>query len=134
MKTHFTEKNLEAFIQMTRIYNSERELKRIPLDAEAHLLDLIRTGKYKEIKCPSYTKLSENISPMAGDDLTSYRYLVIAAITLSVVLLWKVAWNRIWYLIPLILCLISYLRQKQWKISTKFIRWPAPTMPDRYIC
>ncbi len=82
MKTHFTEKNLEAFIQMTRIYNSERELKRIPLDAEAHLLDLIRTGKYKEIKCPSYTKLSENISPMAGDDLTSYRYLVIAAITL----------------------------------------------------
>jgi len=82
MKTHFTEKDLEAFMHMTRIYNNEREFKRIPLDAEAHILHLIRTGKYKEVNCPSYGRLMENISPMAGDEITSYRYLVIAAITL----------------------------------------------------
>lgn len=82
MKPKFTEKTLENFIEMTRLYNNERELRRIPLNAEKHILDLIRTGKYKEIKCPTYQRLGENLGHMAGDDLTIYRYLVIAAITL----------------------------------------------------
>lgn len=82
MKPKFTEKILESFIDMNRLYNNEHQLRRIPLDAEKHLLDLIRNGKYKEVKCHTFQRLGENLGHMAEDDLTIYRYLVIAAITL----------------------------------------------------
>nr|WP_302111043.1 AraC family transcriptional regulator [uncultured Acetatifactor sp.] len=82
MASKFTEKTLESFMDMMRIFNNERQMQRIPLDAENHLLNLIRTGKYQEVKCPAYQKIRENIGPMAGDELTIYRYLAVAAITL----------------------------------------------------
>lgn len=78
----YTEKTLETFMNSVRLFNNERQMQRIPLDAETHMLNLIRSGKYQEIKCPAYHRLRENLGPMAGDDLTIYRYLVVASITL----------------------------------------------------
>ncbi|MCM1220038.1 MAG: AraC family transcriptional regulator [Lachnospiraceae bacterium] len=82
MELKFTEKILEIFMDNMRIFNNERQMQRIPLDAEAHILNLIRTGKYQEIKCPPFHRLRDNVGPIARDDLTNYRYLVIASITL----------------------------------------------------
>lgn len=82
MRQKFTEKVLEAFIDSTRLFNSERQMERIPLDAEANIINKIRAGKYREIKCPSYDKLRDNIGVMARDELTNYCYLVVSSIAL----------------------------------------------------
>ena len=82
MKQKITEKTLETFIDLMRIRNDENHLKRIPMEAEYNLLNLIRQGRYQDIKLPPYQRLQENIGKMALDDLTSYRYLAISAVAL----------------------------------------------------
>lgn len=83
MNRKFSEKEIDKLLSKYKFDNSEKNLQRLPLQREAHLQDLIRQGKYKEIKIKDFSELAPNFGQAAQDIKKHYEYYTAAAITVS---------------------------------------------------
>lgn len=77
-----TEKQIQNAVTMLRLRNSEIDFQRIPMDAERRLADLVRQGKYQEIKVSPFEKMEDNLGMMAKDRMTKFTYMVVASISM----------------------------------------------------
>ena len=77
-----TEKQIETLIDLVRLRNGENEFQRIPVEAEAELLNKIRQGDYENIHIAPFSRMEENLGAMALDKKTGYTYLTVSAIAL----------------------------------------------------
>lgn len=77
-----TEKQLETFIDLVKFRNAENQFQRIPFEAETDLLNKIRQGDYENILISPFSRMDENLGPIALDKKTGYTYLTVTAIAL----------------------------------------------------
>lgn len=77
-----TEKQVETFIDLIKFRNAENQFQRIPFEAEANLLNKIRQGDYENIRISPFSRMDENLGPMALDKKTGYTYMAVTAIAL----------------------------------------------------
>ena len=73
---------IENIISMQKLRNSELDFRRIPMEAENNMLDLIRQGRYEDIHIASFPRINDNIGMMAKDAFTSLSYLVVSAVAI----------------------------------------------------
>ena len=77
-----TEQQLESFLDLNRLQQSETQFQRIPLEAESNLFNKVRQGDYKNIQLSAFSKMEDNLGRMAIDKKTGYIYLTVSAIAL----------------------------------------------------
>ena len=77
-----TEDTVNTAMQLLKLYHEETEFRRIPLEAEAELIEVIREGRWQDFKASSFEKFRDNHGSVIPSPLTNYTYLVISAVTL----------------------------------------------------
>ena len=60
-----TEQQLESFLDLNRLQQSETQFQRIPLEAESNLFNKVRQGDYKNIQLSAFSKMEDNLGRMA---------------------------------------------------------------------
>lgn len=82
MENLVTEKEIETGLQLMKIYHSETDFRRIPLDIESNMLTVIREGRFNDYKAAHYEKIKDNLGTFSVNEITIYSYVVVSAITL----------------------------------------------------
>ena len=77
-----TEERIESDLDLIRLLHSENQFQRIPIQVESDLLNKVRQGKYKDIHISKFSKMDDNLGPIALDKKTVYTYLTVTAIAL----------------------------------------------------
>ena len=77
-----TEEQIETFVDLIKFQHAENQFQRIPVEAEADLLNKIRQGDYENIRISPFSRMDENLGSMALDKRTGYTYLTVTAIAL----------------------------------------------------
>lgn len=79
-----TEKEIQFLVNATKLRNSENGLRRIPIEAENRVCELIVQGKYNEIHLRPFSEIFPGMSTLANEPLTQATYLVVASISVWV--------------------------------------------------
>lgn len=77
-----TEEQLENSLQILKLLHEERGFRRMPVDVEANMLDIVRQGRYQDFKVSPYEKIEDAIGIMAENPMINYTYTVVSAVTL----------------------------------------------------
>lgn len=75
-----TEKDILNYIEMSKLIHSETDFRRIPMEAEQHLICQIRGGKYKEIRTAHFDRITPNAGMTSMDPIMHCSFLIVSAI------------------------------------------------------
>lgn len=82
MSKRFSKEEVEHLLSKYKFDNSEKNLKRLPMEREISLLNLVRQGKYHEIQIRSFQELEPNLGKIAGNPKKQYEYYTVVGIAL----------------------------------------------------
>lgn len=83
MERIITEREVDDILTRNRFINSERDLKRRPLEGEKGFIDKVRQGKYREITFIDYEELEKNMGASTVSKLKRFEYTTVTGIALT---------------------------------------------------
>ena len=83
MGRQITEEEINDILTRNRFQNSERDLKRKPLEREKAFIDKVRQGKYREVSFSDYEELEENMGTSTRSKLKRFEYTTVTGIALT---------------------------------------------------
>lgn len=82
MVRDFTEEEINLILNHYHFDNSEHNLQRLPMEEEAHLLDLVKEGRFEEIHSKGFSRVKEHAGKSTRSERKMEEYYCAAMITM----------------------------------------------------